>query len=46
MENTIKTMEQKIIDIIKRHELRIRFISSIRWKKFKLRDLFELHLAK
>ena len=46
MENKIKSTEKEIIDIIKRHELRIRYISSIRWKKFKLRDLFELHLAK
>lgn len=46
MENTIKATEQEIIDIIKRHELRICYISRIKWKKFKLIDLFELHLAK
>ncbi|TXJ36302.1 restriction endonuclease subunit S [Brachyspira aalborgi] len=46
MENTIKATEQEIIDIIKEHELRICYISRIKWKKFKLIDLFELHLAK
>ena len=46
MENTIKATEQEIIDIIKEHELRISYISRIKWKKFKLIDLFELHLAK
>lgn len=46
MENTIKATEQEIIDIIKEHELRICYISRIKWKKFKLTDLFELHLAK
>lgn len=46
MENTIKATEQEIIDIIKEHELRIFYISRIKWKKFKLIDLFELHLAK
>lgn len=46
MENTIKNTEKEIIDIIKEHELRICYISRIKWKKFKLIDLFELHLAK
>lgn len=46
MENTIKSTEKEIIDIIKRHELRIRYISSIRWKKFKLKDLFEVCSSK
>ena len=46
IENTIKNTEKEIIDIIKRHELRIRYISSIRWKKFKLKDLFEVCSSK
>ena len=46
IENKIKSTEKEIIDIIKRHELRIRYISSIRWKKFKLKDLFEVCSSK
>lgn len=46
IENIVKSTEQEIINIIKRHELRIRFISSIRWKKFKLRDLFKVCSSK